>query len=89
MPSTIDAILDCSQGKHGLCDKFSLQCRPEKRWKQDINITPKSTDLIQLRHCIKYRLGPEVLSKTYLGYSTQKAESCNRALHRSLGSAHK
>lgn len=84
MNSVKKAILLCCQNKHSLCDKFSLCCQKKGRWKQPVIVSPSPSDVVKIEHCLDYRLSQESIEKTHLGLHTQKSESINRSLHRSL-----
>lgn len=89
---TVDAIIRCYQGKHNLCRKHSFVCNGgTKNWIKRstflsdsfvIEISKENTQI--LRQCVEYRLGPKSLRKTKLNANTQKVESFNRTLRRSL-----
>ena len=88
------AIAKCYSGGHSLCSDYSSVCNGAK----DNNWIVKSTflpstfqiDICNPTHkqtiedCINYRLGPHILEKTKLNTNTQKVESVNQTIRRSL-----
>ena len=84
MALAINAIATCPSGDHKLCDRYSLICSPRRRWDHPVIIRPAISDKALIIDCIKYMLDGDAVEKTNLGFTTQKAESINRSLHRSL-----
>ena len=88
------AIAKCYSGEHSLCSDYSSVCNGAK----DNNWIVKSTFLTStfqidtcnpthkqtIEDCINYRLGPQILEITKLNTNTQKVESVNQAIRRSL-----
>ena len=80
------AILDCYQGKHAKCKKYSFVCHPpSKCWskkalpkplKDRMTMTPG--DRKQILEFIDLRLGDTAVDQTYLNMNTQKVEAVNR-----------
>ena len=87
-----DAIVGCYMGEHAFCKKHSLVCNGgKKNWlkrspylENDFKITASCANGTILRACVNKRLAPSVLVKTILNSNTQKVESFNRRLRRSL-----
>lgn len=87
-----DAIIGCYMGSHLLCKKHSLVCRGGiKNWinrsayldnQFKIKASVENANLV--RSCVHLRLSPSNLDKTILNSNTQKVESFNRVLRRSL-----
>lgn len=88
----VDAIVQCYMGNHALCRRQSLVCNGGT-----VSWVSKSTYLGPnfeiphslenenlLRACISKRLSPAVLDKTIKNSNSQKVESFNRTLRRSL-----
>ena len=79
-------------GDHDHCKKHSLVCNGgKKNWlikspylENDFKITASQANGAVLRACLSKRLSPTVLAKTILNTNTQKVESFNRRLRRSL-----
>ena len=84
LDKTMKAILLCCQGDHDLCDQHSYVCKSSSRWYHETLVTPSSADEQLLLGYLRFRLGRDAIAKTRLGFTTQKAESVNRSLHRSL-----
>ena len=92
--AAIPAIVKCYSGDHSLCSDYSSVCNGDK----DNNWIVKSTFLPStfqidtcnpthkqtIEDCINYRLGPQILEKTKLNTNTQKVESVNQTIRRSL-----
>lgn len=88
----VDAIVQCYMGDHALCRKHSLVCNGGiVNWVSkstylgstfEIPHSSENEDL--LRACISKRLSPAVLDKTIKNSNSQKVESFNRTLRRSL-----
>ncbi len=78
------AIINCAQDIHDLCDNHSYKCNIKRRWKNPVIVQLDLSDIDKLLECLEYRLGKEAVLKSIKGFSTQKAESCNRSLHKSL-----
>ena len=88
-----EAILRCYAGDHKLCRAHSSVCAGENdnNWILKNEFLPNSfkislnteTEKI-LRECINFRLGPTMLEKTKFNSNTQKVESVNNVIRRSL-----
>ena len=91
---TCDAIMQCYQGNHDKCKKFSFVCKGYVNDNWVLKSDYLSGDVFKLkndeecsealRKCINYRLSPVSLSRTIFNANTQKVESFNRSLRRSL-----
>ncbi|XP_062621395.1 uncharacterized protein LOC134282986 [Saccostrea cucullata] len=87
-----DAIICCYMGEHALCKKHSLVCKGGKRnWLTksayldgNFKIPYSRANARILQTCVNRRLAPSVLDKSILNTNTQKVESFNRRLRRSL-----
>ena len=84
LSKTVNAIVKCVQGEHNSCDSSSLMCRSGRRWSCGFVVSPGTEDVDLLKSGILYRLSPDSIGMSHLGHSTQKSESFNRSLHRSL-----
>lgn len=89
MTFTRDAMVECYQGNHQLCRRYSWMCkaRKTKNWLTDSAFLPEGfilsctdSDKSKLVSLIDYRLGQKVLEKTKFLLSTQKCEATNRAI---------
>ena len=88
------AILMCYSGNHSLCSVHSSVCNgtTSNNWIANSTFLPDTfrIDVSNPKHkqtlveCINYRLGPEILEKTKLNTNTQKVESVNQIIRRSL-----
>lgn len=89
-----DAIIMCYGGDHTLCETHSNVCKgkTDNNWliKSEflpgtfrINVSNESHKKT-LMECIDYRLAPNMLEKTKTNTNTQKVESVNRVIRRSL-----
>ena len=78
------AIINCAQDIHDLCDKHSYKCSLKRRWKTPVIVHLELSDIDRLLECLDYRLCEDGVLKSIKGFSTQKAEACNRSLHKSL-----
>ncbi|XP_056003425.1 uncharacterized protein LOC130049607 [Ostrea edulis] len=86
------AIICCYMGEHALCKKHSLVCKGgKKNWlsksaylDENFRIPYSRANARILRACVNKRLAPSVLDKSILNSNTQKVESFNRRLRRSL-----
>ena len=79
-----DAILLCYVGNHELCHTKSLVCRGDYRFRFlgpafRKRLSINAADKQQILNIISKRLSPNMLKKTRLHSSTQKAESMNAA----------
>lgn len=83
--AAIPAVIECYQGKHKLCNKYSLVCDGENLQYEYIPKFAKgayrfsSSDTIILHSILRKRMGQEAMKKTRFGLTTQKAESTNHA----------
>ena len=90
---TTAAIVNCYKGEHKLCRAHSSVCIGENdnNWISKNEYVPnnfkininRDTDKT-LRECIDFRFGPSILEKTKLNSNTQKVESVNHVIRRSL-----
>ena len=87
------AIVQCYMGDHASCRKHSLVCKGglknnwvrKSTYLEDNFKIPCSVENENLLHaCISKRLSPAVLAKTIKNSNSQKVESFNRTLRRSL-----
>ncbi len=87
-----DAISKCYTGNHDLCRRHSFVCKGGKKFwlchsdylNRSFQIPYKRENILEIRKCVLYRLGPSALNKTRLNLNTQKVEGFNRCLRRSL-----
>jgi hypothetical protein len=87
-----DAVSGCYMGSHLFCKKHSLVCRGGIRnWinksaylDNNFKIKASVANANLIRSCVHLRLSPSTLDKTILNSNTQKVESFNRVLRRSL-----
>jgi homeodomain interacting protein kinase len=88
------SIVKCYQNDHSECRKHSFTCNGGKikNWinishfnlPNNFKLNCTEDDEYKLHQCVEYRLGPKTLEKTRLGMNTQKVESTNRTIRRSL-----
>lgn len=87
------AIVNCYMGDHAMCRKHSLVCkggvkcnwiRKSTYLSDDFKIPCSAENENLLHACISKRLSPAVLAKTIKNSNSQKVESFNRTLRRSL-----
>ena len=86
------AIVNCYKGDHSRCQKLSYVCKGgQENWVQkspfladDFKVKLASSTNPLLRTLINYRLGRQTILKTKLNSNTQKVESVNRRIRRSL-----
>ena len=78
------AIVQCYVGLHRDCDRYSLVCSEKHRWeKKDLvtgmedRLRMTSEDRDKVHQKILWRLGPDMVQKTYKNTNTQKCESVN------------
>ena len=87
---TSDAIIDCYQGDHKLCLKWSFLCKGrgpkllKYGEKNSIKLVMTEEDRDKVRTLIGARLGRQAILKTKLGTNTQKSEAVNSAYVRSV-----
>lgn len=90
---TKHAMVKCYTGDHASCKKHSLVCkggiynnwvRKSSYLGQNFMIPPSDENETMLHACISKRLSPAVLDKTIKNSNSQKVESFNRTLRRSL-----
>ena len=90
---TCDAIIQCYQGSHEKCRRNSFVCKGfvKDNWVLKSDYLGETFKLQHgeetseaLRKCISYRLSPVSLNRTMFNANTQKVESFNRSLRRSL-----
>ncbi len=93
---TVDAIAHCYMGDHNLCKKYSLVCDGgDNNWIARSTFLPRNFAVTvqdtnpddtknKLRECVNLRLGQAILNKTKLNTNTQKSESANKILRRSV-----
>lgn len=87
LKNTPSAIISCYSGKHTLCAKHSLVCKPTNHWgkkhlasgQRDLLYFTKS-DRVDTMESILKRLGPKAVAQTYLNTNTQANEAFNRKL---------
>ena len=89
----VDAIVECYFGDHSLCEKYSYVCDGgSKNWiskssflRPDFKVMDNSEDAHDvIRKCVNLRLGPGVLNKTMLNTTSNKSESANKTIRRSV-----
>ena len=88
----VNAIVRCYQGDHSICTEKSSVCTSKKgNWIERSSFLPggfkiKSTSMTGsvIRMCVNYRLSKTTVLKTKLNSNTQKVESVNRRIRRSL-----
>ena len=87
------AIVNCYKGEHKLCRAHSSVCIGENdnNWISKNEYVPNNFKINinrdidkTLRECIDFRFGPSILEKTKLNSNTQKVESVNHVIRRSL-----
>ena len=88
------AIAKCYCGDNSLCSDYSSVCNGAKdnNWIVKSTFLPStfqidtcnSTHKQTIEDCINYRLGPQILEKKKLNTNTQKVESVNQPIRRSL-----
>ena len=84
-----ESILNCYQGNHSLCKKYSFVCKrlETNNWilrstylPDEFKMHCTKQDLENMQQCIDYRLNEKMLDRTKLPLNTQKAESFNQAI---------
>ena len=87
-----NAIIQCYTGKHTLCDKYSLVCKPTNHWGKKALAEGQTDKMLftlgdrkKIKVSILKRLGPTAVSQTYLNSNTNSVESFNRKLAKSYG----
>lgn len=86
-----DAIVQCYNGNHQLCKKYSLVCsgRIKDNWIiksgvlgaiTNFKITPTPEDIDTLHNCWDYALSRKVSIKIAKNLNTQKTEAVNKAI---------
>ena len=92
MTYAMDAIAFCYTGYHDLCKKHSFACKGgDRNWidkstylPNDFSINRSTENVRALRSMCMYRLSGNAIEKTRQNRNTQKVESLNRVIRRSL-----
>ena len=88
-----ETVVHCYMGDHALCRKHSFACRGaiNDNWLKkstyighDFKFPHSRENEDLLRACVSMRLSPAILDKTIKNSNSQKVESFNRVLRRSL-----
>ena len=87
----VDAIVSCYRGNHDKCKKYSYVCKGgPNNWisrstflRPDFAVAGRSSKRI-LRDCVNLRLGRAMLEKTKFNTTSNKSESVNKILRRSV-----
>ena len=86
-----ETIIQCYHGDHSMCELHSAVCNESSNWInrsaylfKGFKIEYKDTNFKVMEKCIMYRLSEERFHMTRLNSNSQKVESVNRSLRRSV-----
>ncbi|MCU7801218.1 MAG: hypothetical protein KZQ70_14055 [gamma proteobacterium symbiont of Lucinoma myriamae] len=89
-----EAMIKCYAGDHTLCSSHSTACKglDDNNWLSNSTFLPRTfrINVCNITHkktfdeCVNYRFGHKMLQNTKLNTNTQKVESVNQIIRRSL-----